>query len=80
MPCIFLPGARGSSSLRKISEYYEHAGECRQLSKLAGNADHAAMLENMAETWENLAKEREEHLARQARIASLEENGLPYRA
>ena len=63
-------------SLRKISEYYQHAAECRQLSRLAGNADHAAMLENMAQTWENLAREREQHLARQDRIASLE-NGPP---
>ena len=57
--------------LKKISEYYEHAEECRQLAKSA-SAEHATTLNNMARTWENLAREREEHLARQQRIASLE--------
>jgi hypothetical protein len=58
--------------LKKLSQYYQHAAECRQLAKLAGNADHAAMLENMAQTWESLAKERELHLARRERIEHLE--------
>jgi hypothetical protein len=58
--------------LRKISEYHEHAAECRKLAKLAVAPDHAAMLENMAQTWEGLAKEREQHLARQTRIAAIE--------
>ena len=58
--------------MRKISEYHEHAAECRKLSKGAGNPDQAAMLENMAKTWETLAVEREEYLARQERIANLE--------
>jgi hypothetical protein len=31
-----------------------------------------SMLLNMAETWESLAKQREEKLAREARIAALE--------
>ena len=43
---------------------------------MATKSGHAAMLENMAQTWETLAKEREEHLARQERIANIE-NAAP---
>jgi hypothetical protein len=56
---------------RKISEYQEHADQCRLLAKNAVTPEHAAMLENMAQTWEGLAKEREKILARQERIANL---------
>ena len=58
--------------MRKISEYYKHAEECRQLAKTSVAPEHAAMLENMAQTWETLAKEREQRLTRQERIATLE--------
>ena len=60
--------------MRKISEYHEHAAECRKLAKVAANSDHASTLEKMAVTWETLAKEREKHLARQDRIANLEDD------
>lgn len=36
------------------------------------NPEHKAMLASMAATWETLATEREEHLARRQRIAALE--------
>ena len=61
--------------MRKISEFHQHAAECRQLAKMAVSPDHAAMLENMARTWETLAGEREQHLARQRRIAGLDDTG-----
>jgi hypothetical protein len=41
------------------------------LAKTAVSPEHAAMLENMAKTWEGLAKEREQRLALQERIATM---------
>ena len=66
--CFGTPGFR----MRKASEYSKHAEECRQLAKTAITPEHAAMLENMAQTWESLAQEREQRLARMDRIAALE--------
>jgi hypothetical protein len=48
--------------MRKISEYQEHADECRLLAKTAVSPEHKAMLENMARTWESLAEERRKRL------------------
>jgi hypothetical protein len=62
--------------LRKISEYFDHADECRQMAKQAANPDHAATLENMAQTWETLAKEREQLLATRDRIENLDTGAL----
>lgn len=36
------------------------------------NPEHKAMLARMAATWENLAKQREDYVARQQRITRLE--------
>jgi len=58
--------------LKKASEYHQRADECRALAARASNAEHKAMLHNMADTWENLAVAREALLARKARIAELE--------
>jgi hypothetical protein len=57
--------------LKKAHEYREHAEECRRLAKTA-SGEHKAHLENMAETWDNLAKDREERIARAKRISELE--------
>jgi hypothetical protein len=48
--------------MRKISEYQEHADQCRLLAKMMGAPEHKAMLENMAQTWESLAEERRKRL------------------
>jgi hypothetical protein len=48
--------------MRKISEYQEHANECRLLARTAVSPEHKAMLENMAQTWESLAEERKRRL------------------
>jgi hypothetical protein len=48
--------------MRKISEYQEHADECRLLAKTSLSPEHKAMLENMARTWEALAEERRKRL------------------
>jgi hypothetical protein len=58
--------------VKKASEYHKHADECRVLAARASNPDHRAMLHNMADTWENLACQREAFVARKARIAAIE--------
>ena len=57
--------------MKKIQEYLEHAAQCRAL---AGMGDKAAreQLENMAQTWEQLAEDRRKQLERHVRIAGLE--------
>ncbi len=58
--------------MKKASEYHQHAAECQQLANLAKEPGQKAMLVKMATTWENLAQEREAHVARQRRLAILE--------
>jgi hypothetical protein len=57
---------RQGGRLKKASEYYQHAAECRELARTALTAEHRGMLETMARTWESLAREREERLMRLA--------------
>jgi len=54
--------------MRKISEYQEHADECRRLASQVANQSHKARLEEMAQTWEMLAQER---------LKQLRKKGLP---
>ena len=58
--------------MQKASEYHLRAEECRALAARTADAEHKAMLANMAETWEALAQQREALVARKARIAALE--------
>ena len=58
--------------MQKASEYHKHAEECRMLAGRSLDPEHKAALIEMAETWENLAKEREALVARKERIAALE--------
>ena len=58
--------------LQKTSEYHARADECRALAARTANPDHKSMLLSMAATWESLAVQREAHLARRERLASLE--------
>jgi hypothetical protein len=55
-------------SLRKLSEYVQHAQECRDMARTA-TPEHKAMLEQMAETWDQLAE---------ARKRQLDKRGVPY--
>jgi hypothetical protein len=57
--------------MKKAEEYRAHAEECRQLAT-RGDAKGREQLLKMAETWESLAKDREEDIARQERIKALE--------
>jgi hypothetical protein len=50
--------------VRKVEDYLQHAAECRQLATATGNDEHRQMLLEMAKTWESLAQDRAEQLAR----------------
>ncbi|KAA2241136.1 hypothetical protein [Salinarimonas soli] len=45
--------------MEKLNDYRGHARECRRLATLTSREDHRAALIQMAETWEQLAIERE---------------------
>ena len=47
--------------MRKLSEYREHAAECREMARTAPPT-HRQQLEQMAATWEQLAVARQRKL------------------
>ena len=51
--------------MKKVSEYLEHAQECRLMARSAKESSHKEQLENMAATWDSLAAARRKQLARQ---------------
>ena len=46
-------------SVKKLSEYRQHASECRSLAATMPSDDQREQLLAMAETWDRLAEERE---------------------
>lgn len=48
--------------MRKISEYEQHAAECRQMAAKTSNPIHKKQLEEMADAWGMLARERKRQL------------------
>jgi hypothetical protein len=52
--------------MKKIHEYREHAAECRELARVA-SAGHRTQLEQMAETWDQLAEARARQLAKEGK-------------
>jgi hypothetical protein len=52
--------------MRKMHEYLQHAAECRDMARTAPPA-HRQQLEQMAETWEQLADARKRQVERQGR-------------
>jgi hypothetical protein len=58
--------------MSKISEYRQHAKECRGLAERSRSPEHREMLLNIAATWESLAKDRIKTAEGLERIASLE--------
>jgi hypothetical protein len=60
--------------MRKVEEYRRNAEECRQLATRSSNEETRTQLLQMAETWEGLARDREEQIARQERMSALEGN------
>jgi hypothetical protein len=62
---IYISGHKGKGfCVRKLSEYREHAAECRELARTAPPT-HRQQLEQMATTWEQLAVARHRKLLRQ---------------
>jgi hypothetical protein len=51
-------------SVKKASEYREHAKECRALAAQAVSDEHRKQLAAMADTWDSLALEREKVAAK----------------
>ncbi|MGC1359424.1 MAG: hypothetical protein WA851_27225 [Xanthobacteraceae bacterium] len=51
--------------MRKVSEYKQHAAECRQMAAKIRDQDQKKQLEEMAEAWTMLATERARQLAKQ---------------
>jgi ferric-dicitrate binding protein FerR (iron transport regulator) len=47
--------------MKKIDEYLQHAAECREMARTASPA-HRQQLEQMAETWDQLARARRHQL------------------
>ena len=45
--------------MKKVSEYRQHAAECRSLASGMPNEEQRDQLLSMAETWDQLADERE---------------------
>jgi hypothetical protein len=53
--------------LNKLEDYLKHAAECREMARTA-LPSHRQQLEQMAETWEQLAIARKRQLQRQGQI------------
>ena len=51
--------------MRKVSEYEAHALECRKMAAKTRDQVHKQQLEEMAEAWAILAREREKQLRKQ---------------
>jgi hypothetical protein len=51
--------------MKKVSEYRDHAEECRTLARRARSAEDRDMLLNMADTWDNLARAREKRMVKE---------------
>ena len=57
-------GCIGEVRVKKVEEYLEHASECRELARAAHPA-HREQLEEMAQTWEQLAEARKRKIKKQ---------------
>ena len=47
--------------LKKVEEYHRHAAECREMARVA-LPSHRKQLEQMADTWDQLAAARQRQL------------------
>jgi hypothetical protein len=52
--------------MKKLAEYQKHAAECRNMARNAPSA-HRAQLEQMAQTWEQLAEARRKQLKQEGK-------------
>jgi hypothetical protein len=63
MPLLFSERAlspKGCFGMETQRDYRKFAEECRRLAGKAGNEQHRAILEQMAEVWLRLAEEAQE--------------------
>lgn len=59
--------------MKKLDEYIKHAEECRDMARTA-QPSHRAHLEDMAQTWEQLAEARKRQLEK---LGKTEEDDEP---
>lgn len=52
--------------MKKLHEYRKHAAECREMARTA-QPQHQRQLEQMANTWEQLALARQKQLAKEGK-------------
>jgi hypothetical protein len=57
--------------VRKVSEYQKHAEECQKLAAKMKDSTHKSQLEDMANAWAMLARERTKQIEKQANGAIL---------
>jgi hypothetical protein len=58
--------------MKKVEDYRRHAQDCRLMANRSRSPEERGMLTNMAQTWDSLAVNCEEHIARTKRMAALE--------
>ena len=51
--------------MRKVEEYIHQARECRRLAGACADEEQQRQLEEMAKTWEALARDRADQIRRQ---------------
>jgi hypothetical protein len=56
----------GQGIMRKVSDYEQHADECRAMAATIKNPTHKQQLEEMAEAWAMLARVRRRQLLKLA--------------
>ena len=57
---------RATIIMRKVAEYEQHAKECRQMASNMRDPMHKRQLEEIAEAWTMLAKERKRQIEKRA--------------
>jgi hypothetical protein len=62
------PEKRPGQALKKLHEYEAHAAECRAMARTAP-ASHRIQLEQMAQTWDQLAEARRNQLEKQGKTS-----------
>ena len=58
--------------MKKASEYQQNAQACRKLLASVTDPQQRAMLQRMAETWDDLAADRGRRAAQKQRISDLD--------
>jgi len=62
--------------MRQVSEYRQHAQDCRDLAKQITNPKHLKQLEEMAEAWDMLAEQRARQLDKLGKMREPEQDNV----